>query len=154
VLILKFRPRSIAMLALAAAAAAVLPSTGAAAAGGTVRLGTIQYNSPGDDTGSNTSLNAEWVTVTNHATVSRHLGGWTLRDSSHHVFHFPSFTLRAGDSVRIHTGSGANGASNLHWGSGFYIWNNSGDKAILRNGSGQTIDTCSWSSSGAGSVHC
>src|SRR3954447_24960218 len=130
-------------------AVAVLPST--ADATSAVRLAKIQYDSPGSDDRSNASLNAEWVTITNHASTKRTLTGWTLRDAQSHVYRFPSFSLAAGASVRVHTGRGSNGASNLYWGSRSYIWNNTGDKATLKNGAGTTLDTCSWGSA-SGSV--
>jgi Lamin Tail Domain len=135
----------------AALAVAVLPST--ADATSAVRLGKIQYDSPGSDDRSNSSLNAEWVTITNHASTRRTLTGWSLRDAQSHVYRFPSFSLAAGASVRVHTGRGSNGAYNLYWGSSSYIWNNTGDKATLKNGAGTTLDTCSWGS-GSGSVYC
>lgn len=37
----------------------------------------------------------------------------------------------------------AKNAKNVYWGSGNYIWNNTGDTATLRNASGKTVDTCS-----------
>src|SRR4051794_35048162 len=134
-----------------ALAVAVLPST--ADAGSAVRLGKVQYDSPGGDTGSNLSLNAEWVTITNHAATKRTMTGWTLRDAQSHVYRFPAFALAAGASVRVHTGRGTNGAHNLYWGSGGYVWNNTGDKATLKNGAGTVLGTCSWGS-GAGYVSC
>jgi Lamin Tail Domain len=136
--------------ALAVAAVVIAPAADASSA---VRLGKIQYNSPGSDTGSNASLNAEFVTITNHAAKRRTLTGWTLRDASHHVYRFPTFSLGSGASVRVHTGNGSNGAHDLYWRSSSYIWNNTGDKAILRNGAGTTLDTCSWGS-GTGTVSC
>src|SRR3954471_15031358 len=135
----------------AALAVAVLPSTADAASA--VRLGTVQYDSPGSDTGSNLSLNAEWVTITNHAATKRTLTGWTLRDGQSHVYRFPAFTLAAGASVRVHTGNGADGAQNLYWANSNYVWNNTGDKATLKNKAGTTIDTCSWGD-GSGSTYC
>src|SRR3954451_17630433 len=137
-----------AVAVVAALAVAVLPST--ADSGSAVRLGRLQYDSPGSDTGSNLSLNAEWGTITNHAATKRTLTGWNLRDAQSHVDRFPAFALAAGASVRVHTGRGTNGAHNLYWGSGGYIWNNTGDdKATLKNGAGTVLDTCSWGS-GAG----
>src|SRR3954452_8678872 len=135
----------------AALAVAVLPST--ADAGSAVRLGTVQYDSPGSDTGSNQSLNAEGGTITNEAATKRTLTGWTLRDAQSHVYRFPAFSLAPGASVRVHTGRGSNTAHTLYWGSGSYIWNNTGDKATLKNGAGTVLDTCSWGD-GVGSVSC
>jgi len=140
-----------AVLIAAGLAATALPSTADAASA--LRLGTIQYDPPGSDTGSNTSLNAEFVTITNHSATKRVLTGWTLRDASSHVYRFPAFALAAGATVRVHTGHGSNGAHNLYWGSGSYIWNNTGDKATLKNKAGTAIDTCSWTS-GTGVVSC
>jgi hypothetical protein len=140
-----------AVLVGAALAVAVLPSTADAASA--VRLGRTQYDSPGSDTGSNLSLNGEWVTITNHAATKRSLTGWTLRDAQSHVYRFPAFTLAAGASVRVHTGRGSNGAHNLYWGSAGYIWNNTGDKATLKNSAGTVLDTCGWGS-GSGVVSC
>ncbi|MFM6847652.1 MAG: lamin tail domain-containing protein, partial [Terrabacter sp.] len=40
----------------------------------------VQYNSPGSDIGSNTSLNAEYVVLKNTTRTNRSLTGWTLRD--------------------------------------------------------------------------
>jgi hypothetical protein len=38
----------------------------------------------------------------------------------------------------------------LYQGRGWYVWNNTGDKAILRRADGSLKDTCTYS--GAGSV--
>ena len=77
------------------------------------------------------------MTVHNNGTAelasgtARSRGGALLHDTSHHRFTFPAFSLCGGCSVRIHTGSGTNGAHNLYWGSANYIWNNTGDTATL-----------------------
>ena len=109
-----------------------------------MKFGVIQYDSPGRDTGSNASLNAEWVTIKNTSSRARTMTDWTLRDPEGHVYRFPSFTLRAGRSVRVHTGDGRRDANDLYWGQENYVWNNSGDTAILRNRAGPRIDRCSW----------
>ena len=117
---------------------------GPAQAASAVRIGTVQYDSPGSDTGSNASLNAEWVRITNHSSVTKTLTGWTLRDTSNHVYKFGTFKLGAGKSVRIHTGKGSNTSSDRYWGKGWYVWNNTHDKAILKNSAGTTVSTRSW----------
>jgi hypothetical protein len=116
----------------------------AADAAAPVGIARIQYDSPGNDTGSNKSLNAEWVKITNHSKAKKVLTGWTLRDAQKHVYRFPKFTLGAGASVWVHTGSGSNTGRHLYWGEDYYVWNNTGDKAILKNTSGTTVDTCTW----------
>ena len=134
---------------LALAAVAVLTTTVPADATSAIRFTKAYYNSPGSDSGSNTSLNAEWVRVKNFGAKPRTLTGWTIRDASGHVYKFPAFTLPAGGSVTLHSGSGTNTASNLYWDYGSYVWNNGGDRAILKNKAGTTLDTCRWSGGGS-----
>jgi len=123
----------------------VVPFTvGQADATSAVRISSVQYDSPGSDTGSNYSLNGEWVRITNTSTTRKSLTGWTLRDTSSHVYRFGTFSLGAGKSVRIHTGRGSNTAADRYQGRGWYVWNNTHDKAILRNGSGTTVSVRSW----------
>lgn len=138
---------------LAAVAAVVLTANSASAAGYAMQLGRIQYNSPGTDNRTNTSLNAEYVTIGNHVSTGRNLRGWTLRDQQSHVYTFPNVTVGGGRSVTVHTGKGTNTSTNLYWRSGNYIWNNTGDRATLRDAQGHQIDTCSWGN-GSGSVNC
>jgi hypothetical protein len=118
-----------------------------------IQIYRVYYNSPGTDTGSNSSLNAEYVVLKNTSRTSRSLRDWTLRDRSRHIYTIPAFTLRGGKYVTIHTGSGTNTGSHLYWGSGAYIWNNSGDAASLRTSTGSAADSCSWGSSGS-SKYC
>lgn len=118
-----------------------------------LRFSGAQYNSPGSDTGSNRSLNAEWIRVTNHGSKARSLTGWMIRDAAGHVYRFPRFQLRPGSSVRLHTGKGRNTRRNLYWGSSWYIWNNTGDKAVLKSRTGVRIDVCRWGN-GPGFTTC
>ena len=124
-----------------------------AEAASSVRFSNVQYDSPGKDTGSLASLNAEWIRISNHGSRAVELTGWTVRDKAGHVFRFPQFTLKAGRSVRVHTGPGRNTATDLHWGSHAYIWNNTGDRAALKNRALRTVDLCRWGD-GDGSTAC
>ena len=38
--------------------------------------------------------------------------------------------------------------SNLYWDRGWYVWNNDGDKAVLKNASGTVVDTCRYAGGG------
>jgi hypothetical protein len=118
------------------------------------RIVAIYFDSPGSDTGSNSSLNAEWVKVKNVTSSKKTLTGWTLRDASSHVFHFPTLTLAAGATVRVHTGSGSRTSGNLYWGMGWYVWNNTGDTATLKNSSGTRVSRCSYTSSSSPEKFC
>src|SRR5258708_1363861 len=106
--------RRLALIALLGIAGTAFTATAAQAA---IKFTYIQYNSPGTDTGSNTSLNAEYVTVKNTGTARHVLTGWTVRDASGHVYKFGSYSLCAGCSVKLHTGHGTNTRTNRYWGS-------------------------------------
>lgn len=76
------------------------------------------------------------------------LTDWTLADAQAHVFTFPAFTLGPGASVRVWTKAGVDGQTDLYWGSGQAIWNNTGDTATLRDGGGQVVSVCSYAGGG------
>jgi Lamin Tail Domain/Protein of unknown function (DUF1524) len=116
--------------------------SGATATG--VRISEINFDSPGLDDGGNASYNGEWVQVTNTSSKTASLGEWVLHDASDHRFTFPSFSLKAHDAVKVHTGSGRDDASNLYWGESEYIWNNTGDTATLDNAEGTKVDSCTY----------
>ncbi len=113
----------------------------------------VYFDSPGSDTGSNTSLNAEWIQLKNRCSTGKSLSGWKIKDAAGHVYRFGTYTLRGGTTVKIHTGKGSNTLSHRYWGSGWYIWNNTGDKAVVRNSVGTLIDVCRFSGAGS-SVYC
>jgi hypothetical protein len=145
---------------LAAATAAVAVAAGFAAvnadqahAVATLKITKARYDSAGKDTGSNTSLNDEWVEIQNISKATKDLTGWTLRDKAGHVYTFPQRTLAVGKTVKVRTGSGKNSTSYAYWGKNWYVWNNTGDTATLRNATGKTIDTCSWGD-GSGTKTC
>jgi hypothetical protein len=125
------------------------PSTPAPKAGD-VQFSKIVYNSPGADNGSNTSLNGEYVRLTNRTGSTINLKGWTVRDAAGHVYKVSTdHKLGAGRTAYVHTGKGTNGrpdSKHRYWNSKAYIWNNSGDTAYLRSPSGKSIDSCKWTS--------
>jgi len=124
---------------------------------GDIQFTKIVYNSPGTDTGSNTSLNGEYVRLTNKTTRTIDLRNWTVRDAAGHVYQISStHLLRAGKTMYLHTGKGTNGrpdSAHRYWGRTGYIWNNGGDTAILRTSSNRTIDSCKWGA-GTGTTYC
>jgi Lamin Tail Domain len=130
-----------------------LPGVGPASAASVpvVYIHEIQYSPAGPDVPVTTAkLDGEWVLLTNTTGKSVSMTNWTLRDKAGHVYRFPSFVLKAHQSVEVHTGAGRNSATNLYWGhkppsSTSYVWNNSGtETATLRNASGRTIDSRSY----------
>jgi len=135
-------------LALLPVAAAVLPlvaPVSAQAATPAVMIAVIQYNSPGSDNGSNTSLNAEWVQLRNTTAHPITLTNWTLSDTAGHVYTFGTYRIKAHSTVKIHTGTGNDGQFNLYQDRGAYVWNNDGDTATLRGPAGGRRDRCTYS---------
>jgi Lamin Tail Domain len=134
-------------------AGAVVAAPGAQAAAPAVRIVKVQYDSPGTDTRSNASLNAEWVALRNMTGAGVSVAGWTLRDAQNHVYALGSLTIAARATVYVHTGRGTNSTAHRYWGSGNYIWNNTNDAATLRDRANRTIATCAWKT-GPGSITC
>jgi hypothetical protein len=139
--------RSISILATAAAVlGGTLAVAGPAeAATPPLRFHGAQYDSPGSDTRSATSLNNEWVSLVNSGSAAVNLNHYTIRDKANHVYTFGNVSIAGkGGRLWLHTGKGTNSTTNRYWGSGNYIWNNDGDTAYLRNASGKAVDNCSW----------
>jgi hypothetical protein len=136
------------IVTLASVVTSVLVAGPASAAGGVI-IYRAYYNSPGSDTGSNTSLNGEYVMLKNTSTVAKTVTGWTLRDKANHVYKFPTTRINAGQYLTVRTGRGTNTAVTRYWGSSWYIWNNTGDTAYLRTPTGVLVDSCSWGSTGS-----
>jgi len=104
----------------------------------------IYYNSPGSDTGSNSSLNAEWIQLRNQCSTSRSLTAAKIKEAAGHTYTFGSYTLGGGKYVKVHTGKGTNTATDRYWGRSGYVWNNDKDTAYLYNRSGTRLGTCSY----------
>lgn len=128
---------------------AVTVGSPAAEAANRMAIHEIYYNSPGSDTGSNWSLNHEWVQLHNRSGSRITLTGWTLRDAQGHVYKFGAYTIKAYGYVKIHTGKGTNTQTDRYWGHSGYVWNNTGDTATLKNRTATVIDRCSYSGGGS-----
>ena len=128
----------------AATTVALLPSQAQAA--GSIHLYKVYYDSPGSDTRSNSSLNAEYVQIKNSTSSAVQLKGYTVRDNTGYTYTFPSYKISAGKTVLVHTGKGTQSAGHVYWGRGSYVWNNDKDTATLRKPSGAFRDSCSYNS--------
>jgi Lamin Tail Domain len=122
---------------------------------------TAVYYDPhvGPDPDTNRGRNQEYVVIRNGGRRAVRLTRWTLRDLARpgqaaHVFRFPSFRLRPGKTVRLHTGSGRNTRSDLYWGSSVYVWGDDSDRATFKNSGGTTVDSCAWRSSDTSPKFC
>ncbi|MEU4164342.1 lamin tail domain-containing protein [Actinoplanes sp. NPDC026670] len=126
------------------AAGLALTAAPAAAATPTLRFHSTQYDSPGKDTRSNTSLNQEWIALVNTGSTAVNLNGWKIVDKSA-TYTIGNVTIAGkGGVLYLHTGKGTNTARHLYWGRGNYVWNNTGDTAVLKTKAGRTHDTCAW----------
>ncbi|MAU01161.1 MAG: hypothetical protein CL608_28795 [Anaerolineaceae bacterium] len=112
-----------------------------------VQITIIVYDPSGDD------VAGEYVTITNQGATAENMTGWVLSDVASTAYVFPSFSLAPSASVRVWTKSGTDSVTDLYWGRGSAIWNNTGDTATLRNSSSQVIDTCTYSGGGV-SANC
>jgi hypothetical protein len=120
-----------------------------------IKITEIAFDPPGDDTGSNTSLDNEWVKVKNTSAKRATLTDWTLKDAVGHLFVFPATQLKPNAQVKVHTGSGHDSNADVFWRSPAYIWNNDGDTATLAASNGKQADRCSYTSAGgSGSTNC
>jgi len=135
-------------LVLVAALLGILtPFVGAspALASGPVKIAKIHYAQTG------TSLDTEYIVLKNTSSSAVQLKGWEVisapsTDNQHYFF--PRTKVGAGKTVTLYTGSGTNGPGKRYWGSTSPRWNNDGDKAVLKNASGTTVDTCQYAGGG------
>lgn len=86
------------------------------------------------------TLGQEQVVLTNIG-AKVNLIGWTLADGEGHKFTFPDLTLLPNAEVKVHTGTGANSATDLFWGQVDARWGATGTVAYLRDPDGRLIAT-------------
>ncbi len=86
------------------------------------------------------NLNDEYVIFENTGSSMLDLSGWTVSDEADHTYYFPDgFTLGAGETVTLGTGSGTGTSSDLYWGEGAPVWSNGGDTVVVQDESGSTV---------------
>jgi competence protein ComEC len=103
-----------------------------------VYISSAQFDAPGDD---RQNLNGEWVRLTNRGHDLVLIAGWTLSDSTgSKPYVFPAYILNPDSSVTVYTGWGTMNDTALFMGRDEPLWGNTGDKAILKDGSGHIID--------------
>lgn len=103
---MKIPSKMLGVLAVSCAFAGMAPGSASASVAPTVRIARVVYDPSGPDTHSNVQLNRETVELKNTGKHSVAMKGWTLRDTSHHVYVFGGFTLRAGRWSPSTPGSG------------------------------------------------
>jgi competence protein ComEC len=77
----------------------------------------------------------EYVCLTNGDTAPVDMSAWVLRNVLGRSFNFPTgFTLPVGQTVKVHTGSGTDSPTDLHWAYRVNPAWEKGDKLTLHNG--------------------
>jgi endonuclease YncB( thermonuclease family) len=107
------------------------------------------YPAPYSASVTEVAVQSEYVDVTNEGSSLLDVSGWTLEDEAGYTYTFPdSFTLGAGDTVRVHTGDGTDTQTDLYWGRGSSVWNDDGDTAYLYDDNERLADQQTSGSSG------
>ncbi|MDH5021828.1 lamin tail domain-containing protein [Halobacterium rubrum] len=104
---------------------------------GSIAVQTVHEDAAGDEYDN---LNDEYVVFENPENASIDLTGYAVEDEADQRYEFPDgFTLGAGETVTLHTGSGTDTSTDLYWGSGSPIWNNSGDTVYVFDDAGTIV---------------
>lgn len=138
-----------------------LPASALAA----IRITKIAFDPAGTDSGSNASLNSEWILLKNTGSSAKQLDGWKLLDRGpDHRYRFGAISVAGGDLVKLHSGTGSHRVTtgcggdclvhHYYWGLDNYVWNNDGDRATLKNAGNDVVDRCAYSSSANSPVRC
>lgn len=103
-----------------------------AAADGLV-LDAVHEHRPGGGSGQD-----EHVALVNDGDEPLDLSGWRLRNEAGRTYRFPGGTvLDPGQTIRVHSGDGRDGAGELYWGADEPIWRARGDAVIVETPDGQ-----------------
>lgn len=88
--------------------------------------------------GSRQDPNGEYVCFMNYDSLAVDMTDWRVEDASDHSYTFPPFLLALGAMVRLHSGPGADTATDLHWARGL-VWNNDHDIVYLYDAFGRLV---------------
>ncbi len=86
-----------------------------------------------------TSPNDEYVVFRNMGATPLVLTGWSVSDEANQSYLVPQFTLGAGKTFTLYTGSGKNTNDALYWGRRKTVWNKGGDTIIVKDSTGQFV---------------
>lgn len=139
------RTHRLAVIACVLGAAAPFLQAGPALAASSIRITRIHYAQTGTD------LDTEYIVFKNTTGSTIQMKGWEIisapsTDNQHYFF--PNTRVGAGKTLTLYTGSGTRSRGKRYWGATSPRWDNSGDKAILLNASGNTVDTCQYAGGG------
>jgi len=103
-----------------------------------VRIATVHPNPPGDD---GAALDDEYVVLENAGEVTVDLSNWYLVDGDGKMyFFFDGRTLRPGERLVVHVGSGQNTDGHVYWGASTPVLDNDHETLKLVDGdTGRTV---------------
>jgi endonuclease YncB( thermonuclease family) len=82
----------------------------------------------------------EYVEIFNSGTEPVQLKGWSVSDNENHLFWFPGFILGPGQYCRVYTDQYWPKHCGFNYHNPAPIWDNNGDCAYLRDGTGKLVD--------------
>ncbi len=94
----------------------------------------IHADAAGND---NDNLNDEYVTF--RVIVSGTLLGYAVEDETGHHYGFPDRVFQAGQTFKLHTGTGSDTQTDLYWGQDSAVWNNDGDTVKVLDPQGHIV---------------
>lgn len=155
------RPIRLAAAMLAATGLALTVGAPAEAATPAVRLTTWVADQPGPDRASNSYRNKEYIQIKNVGRTSVNIGGWRVHDRGSKgkaytwQYVVPRGTvIKPGATITLRSGTGRNTGATLYWQKSTYIWNNTGDDAVLRTSAGTLVQKCTYKPVSSGIKKC
>ena len=107
-----------------------------------IEIGDVQPDPTGRD---EEHLNDEWIEIVNPSPAPVDLTGWSVADeTTSNRFELPSLTLRAGATLRIHTGSGSDTATDVYLDQRDPVWSNSGETVLVADPAGMIVAHRFW----------
>jgi len=100
-----------------------------------------QVDAPNDD---HDNLTEEYVCFRNTGDSAANMTGWHVRDEDQKTYTFPTFSLAPQALVRLRTGSGTDTTTDLYWGQGRAVWNNTRDTIYLYDAGWKLVDEYSY----------
>ncbi|MCK4898346.1 MAG: lamin tail domain-containing protein [Anaerolineales bacterium] len=82
----------------------------------------------------------EYIEIKNEGNDDVDMENWRIKTESGERYDFPKFTLREGRTVKVWSGLGVDGSSNLYWKSQVEIWKDNSDCAYLKDSDKVLID--------------
>lgn len=104
---------------------------------GPLKIAEIQADAPGPE---RQNLSEEYVVFENRSDDTVDLSGWQIEDAVGHEYYVPEgVELPAGETLTLRTGSGTDSETDLYWGSGNPIWNNTGDTVSVYDADSELV---------------